>query len=135
FFQGWLGATAYALQIYFDFSAYSDMAVGLALVAGIRFPLNFFSPYQATSIVEFWRRWHMTLSRFLLHYLYIPLGGNRHGRARRFVNLFITMVLGGLWHGAGWTFVQWGAVHAVYLSIYHLWHERFPAKRAPGTTT
>ena len=120
-FQAWLGALAYALQIYFDFSAYSDMAVGLALLAGIRFPLNFFSPYQATSIIEFWRRWHMTLSRFLLHYLYIPLGGNRHGRARRYVNLMATMLLGGLWHGAAWTFVVWGGLHGAYLAINHAW--------------
>jgi alginate O-acetyltransferase complex protein AlgI len=121
FFQAWTGALAYALQIYFDFSAYSDMAVGLALIAGIRFPLNFFSPYQATSIVEFWRRWHMTLSRFLLHYLYVPLGGNRHGRARRYANLMITMLLGGLWHGAAWTFVVWGGLHGAYLAINHAW--------------
>ena len=121
FFQAWLGALAYSLQIYFDFSAYSDMAVGLALIAGIRFPLNFFSPYQATSMVEFWRRWHMTLSRFLLHYLYIPLGGNRHGRARRYGNLMATMLLGGLWHGAAWTFVVWGGLHGAYLAINHAW--------------
>ena len=119
--QAWTGAMAYALQIYFDFSAYSDMAVGLALLAGIRFPLNFFSPYQATSIIEFWRRWHMTLSRFLLHYLYIPLGGNRHGRGRRYVNLMATMLLGGLWHGAAWTFVVWGGLHGAYLAINHAW--------------
>jgi D-alanyl-lipoteichoic acid acyltransferase DltB (MBOAT superfamily) len=129
FFYGWLGAIAYALQIYFDFSAYSDMAVGLALLAGIRFPLNFFSPYQATSIVEFWRRWHMTLSRFLLHYLYIPLGGNRRGRARRYVNLMTTMLLGGLWHGAAWTFVAWGGLHGAYLAINHAWRGTVLAKR------
>jgi D-alanyl-lipoteichoic acid acyltransferase DltB (MBOAT superfamily) len=119
--RAWTGAFAYALQIYFDFSAYSDMAVGLALLAGIRFPLNFFSPYQATSVVDFWRRWHMTLSRFLLHYLYIPLGGNRRGRARRYVNLMATMLLGGLWHGAAWTFVVWGGLHGAYLAINHAW--------------
>jgi D-alanyl-lipoteichoic acid acyltransferase DltB (MBOAT superfamily) len=121
FFEAWLGATAYALQIYFDFSAYSDMAVGLALLAGIRLPLNFFSPYQAGSIIEFWRRWHMTLSRFLLHYVYVPLGGNRLGRGRRYANLMTTMLLGGLWHGAAWTFVLWGGLHGAYLAINHAW--------------
>lgn len=121
FFEGWLGAVAYALQIYFDFSAYSDMAIGLALFAGIRFPLNFFSPYQARSIIEFWRRWHMTLSRFLLAYLYIPLGGNRRGRARRYLNLMLTMLLGGLWHGAAWTYVAWGGLHGAYLIVNHAW--------------
>lgn len=121
FTEAWLGSIAYALQIYFDFSAYSDMAIGLALIVGIRFPLNFFSPYQANSIIEFWRRWHMTLSRFLRDYLYIPLGGNRKGSARRYVNLMITMLLGGLWHGAGWTFVTWGGLHGIYLIINHAW--------------
>jgi D-alanyl-lipoteichoic acid acyltransferase DltB (MBOAT superfamily) len=119
--QAWRGVLAYALQIYFDFSAYSDMAVGLALLAGVRLPLNFFSPYQAGNIIEFWRRWHMTLSRFLLHYLYIPLGGNRRGRARRYVNLMATMLLGGLWHGTAWTFVVWGGLHGAYLAINHFW--------------
>ena len=96
-------------QLYFDFSGYSDMAIGLSLMFGIRLPLNFDSPYKATNIIEFWRRWHMTLSRFLRDYLYIPLGGNRRGALRRYVNLVVTMLLGGLWHGAGWTFVVWGA--------------------------
>jgi len=97
------------------------MAIGGARLFGIRLPLNFHSPYQATSIVEFWRRWHMTLSRFLRDYLYIPLGGNRHGPARRQVNLFVTMLIGGLWHGAAWTFVLWGALHGFYLMLNHAW--------------
>jgi alginate O-acetyltransferase complex protein AlgI len=117
--EAWIGALAYTFQIYFDFSGYSDMAVGLALLFGIDFPVNFFSPYQATSIVEFWRRWHMTLSRFLRDYLYIPLGGSRRGRARRYVNLALTMLLGGLWHGASWNFVIWGGLHGVYLGVNH----------------
>ncbi|MBI3757808.1 MAG: MBOAT family protein [Deltaproteobacteria bacterium] len=121
FTEAWLGALAYALQIYFDFSGYSDMAIGLALIVGIRFPMNFFSPYQANNIIDFWRRWHMTLSRFLRDYLYIPLGGNRNGPVRRHANLMITMLLGGLWHGAGWTFVIWGGLHGAYLAINHAW--------------
>ena len=118
-FDAWVGALSYTLQIYFDFSAYSDMAIGLGLLFGIRLPLNFDSPYQSKSIVEFWRRWHITLSRFLRDYLYIALGGNRRGRLRRYMNLFITMLLGGLWHGAGWTFVVWGGLHGLYLTINH----------------
>jgi D-alanyl-lipoteichoic acid acyltransferase DltB (MBOAT superfamily) len=121
FFESWVGALAYTLQIYFDFSGYSDMAIGLARLMGVKLPLNFNSPYQATNIVQFWRRWHMTLSRFLKDYLYIPLGGNRKGSARRYLNLMITMFLGGLWHGAGWTFVIWGALHGIYLVINHAW--------------
>ncbi|HEX2727061.1 MAG TPA: MBOAT family O-acyltransferase, partial [Beijerinckiaceae bacterium] len=119
--EAWLGVLAYTFQIYFDFSGYSDMAIGLARMFGIPLPLNFHSPYKATSIIEFWRRWHISLSRFLRDYLYIPLGGNRHGGARRLANLMITMVLGGLWHGAGWTFVIWGALHGLYLVVNHLW--------------
>src|SRR5205807_1895138 len=117
----WLATLAYTLQIYFDFSGYSDMAIGLALLFGIRLPVNFASPYKATNIIEFWRRWHITLSRFLRDYLYIPLGGNRLGGMRRYVNLFITMLLGGLWHGAGWTFVIWGGLHGFYLAVNHGW--------------
>ncbi len=117
----WLATLAYTLQIYFDFSGYSDMAIGLALLFGIRLPVNFRSPYQATSIIEFWRRWHITLSRFLRDYLYIPLGGNRLGEQRRYVNLLVTMLLGGLWHGAGWNFLVWGGLHGLYLGINHLW--------------
>jgi hypothetical protein len=119
----WLATLAYSLQIYFDFSGYSDMAVGLALLFGIRLPVNFRSPYQALSIVEFWRRWHITLSRFLRDYLYIPLGGNRLGEQRRYINLMVTMLLGGLWHGAGWNFLVWGGLHGACLSINHLWRE------------
>jgi len=122
--DAWLGALAYALQLYFDFSGYSDMAIGLALMLGVRFPMNFDSPYKSASLTEFWRRWHITLSRFLRDYLYIPLGGNRRGPARRLVNLFLTMLLGGLWHGAGWTFLLWGALHGAGLAINHLWRER-----------
>ena len=118
----WRGTFCYTLQLYFDFSGYSDMALGLARMFGIKLPLNFFSPYQATNIIDFWRRWHMTLSRFLRDYLYIPLGGNRKGRMRRYLNLFLTMLLGGLWHGAGWTFVFWGGLHGLYLIINHAWH-------------
>lgn len=119
--EAWVGALAYTLQIYFDFSGYSDMALGLALMMGIRLPLNFNSPYKSLNIIEFWRRWHITLSRFLRDYLYIPLGGNRKGPARRHMNLFITMVIGGLWHGAGWTFIIWGALHGVFLAVNHAW--------------
>jgi D-alanyl-lipoteichoic acid acyltransferase DltB (MBOAT superfamily) len=126
FFQAWGGAFAYSLQLYFDFSGYSDMAIGLARLFGIRLPLNFDAPYRATSIIDFWRRWHMTLSRFLRDYLYIPLGGNRKGKARRYTNLMITMLLGGLWHGAGWTFVVWGGLHGLLLVVNHLWRRVFP---------
>jgi alginate O-acetyltransferase complex protein AlgI len=121
-FEAWGGALAYTMQLYFDFSGYSDMAIGGARLFGIRLPLNFHSPYKATSIIEFWRRWHMTLSRFLRDYLYIPLGGSRHGKARRYFNLTATMFLGGLWHGAGWTFVAWGGLHGFYLVVNHAWH-------------
>jgi alginate O-acetyltransferase complex protein AlgI len=117
----WLATLAYTLQIYFDFSGYSDMAVGLALLFGIRLPVNFRSPYKATSIIEFWRRWHITLSRFLRDYLYIPLGGNRLGEQRRYLNLLVTMLLGGLWHGAGWNFLIWGGLHGLYLCVNHVW--------------
>ena len=121
FCQAWGGALAYTMQIYFDFSGYSDMAVGLSKLFGVRFPVNFNSPYKAVNIIEFWRRWHMTLSRFLRDYLYISLGGNRRGPTRRYVNLWVTMLLGGLWHGAGWTFVIWGGLHGVYLMVNHAW--------------
>jgi D-alanyl-lipoteichoic acid acyltransferase DltB (MBOAT superfamily) len=117
--EAWCGALAYTFQLYFDFSAYSDMAYGLSLMFGIVLPINFNSPYQACSIIDFWRRWHITLSRFLRDYLYIPLGGNRRGPARRYLNLFVTMLLGGLWHGANWTFVIWGGLHGIYLALNH----------------
>ncbi len=117
--EAWLGAVAYTLQLYFDFSGYSDMAIGLSWMFNVRLPFNFNSPYRATSISDFWRRWHITLSAFLRDYLYIALGGNRYGPVRRYVNLMATMVLGGLWHGASWSFVIWGALHGVYLVINH----------------
>src|SRR3982075_987043 len=130
FDQAWIGVLAYTFQLYFDFSGYSDMAIGISLMFGIFLPLNFNSPYKATSIIDFWRRWHMTLSHFLRDYLYIPLGGNRHGPALRYLNLAITMLLGGLWHGAAWTFVVWGALHGAYLCINHAWNNYGP-KVAP----
>ena len=120
-FQAWGGALSYTLQLYFDFSGYSDMAIGLSYMIGVRLPLNFNSPYKAISIADFWRRWHMTLSRFLRDYLYIPLGGNQKGPARRYVNLMLTMLLGGLWHGAGWTFVIWGGLHGLALVVHQAW--------------
>ena len=126
--EAWVGTLAYSMQIYFDFSGYSDMALGIGMMMGIRLPLNFNSPYKATSIIDFWRRWHMTLSRFLKDYLYIPLGGNRHGWQRHSLNVMITMLLGGLWHGASWTFVIWGGLHGIYLMIDHAWRAlRFEA--------
>ncbi|MGH8653622.1 MAG: MBOAT family O-acyltransferase [Gammaproteobacteria bacterium] len=135
-FDAWSGVLAYTLQLYFDFSGYSDMAVGLSRMLGIYLPYNFNSPYKAVNIIDFWRRWHMTLSRFLRDYLYIPLGGNRSGKVRRYVNLFVTVLLGGLWHGAGWTFVFWGALHGFYLIVNHAWqalrtHLRFPGGGTP----
>ncbi|HOC91007.1 MAG TPA: MBOAT family O-acyltransferase [bacterium] len=117
--DAWQGALAYTFQLYFDFSAYSEMAIGLGLMLNMKLPVNFDSPYKSKSIIEFWRRWHMTLSFFLKNYLYIPLGGNRRGELRKMVNIFITMLLGGLWHGAGWTFVFWGGLHGVYLVANH----------------
>lgn len=134
FFRAWGGALAYTMQLYFDFSGYSDMAIGSARLFGIKLPINFFSPYKATSIIEFWRRWHMTLSRFLRDYLYIPLGGNRKSDIRRYTNLAITMLLGGLWHGAGWTFVFWGGLHGLYLVINHGWHWLLQKAGAPKYT-
>ncbi len=121
FLEAWGGALAYSIQLYFDFSGYSDMAIGVARMFGIKLPLNFDSPYKAVNIAEFWRQWHMTLSGFLRDYLYIPLGGNRQGEPRRYVNLIVTMLLGGLWHGAGWNFVLWGGLHGVYLVIHRQW--------------
>lgn len=121
FFMAWGGALAYTFQLYFDFSGYSDMAIGIARLFGIILPLNFYSPYKATNISEFWRRWHITLSHFLRDYVYIALGGNRNGKFKRYSNLFITMLLGGLWHGAGWNFVIWGALHGSYLMLHLAW--------------
>jgi alginate O-acetyltransferase complex protein AlgI len=117
----WQGALAYTVELYTDFSGYSDMAIGLARMFGVKLPANFNSPYKSSSIIDFWRRWHMTLSRFLRDYLYVPLGGNRKGSARRYLNLMLTMLLGGLWHGAGWTYVAWGGLHGLYLLANHAW--------------
>lgn len=121
FIEAWGGTLAYTFQLYFDFSGYSDMAIGLARIFGIIFPLNFNSPYKANNIISFWRRWHMTLSRFLRDYIYIPLGGNRKGTINRYINLMVTMIIGGIWHGAAWTFMIWGILHGLYLVINHLW--------------
>ncbi|MDP7034056.1 MAG: MBOAT family O-acyltransferase, partial [Planctomycetota bacterium] len=118
--------TGYSVQLYFDFSGYSDMALGLAAMFGFTLPINFASPYQATSIVEFWRRWHITLSAFLRDYVYIPLGGNQKGRLRRYINLLLTMLIGGLWHGAGWAFVIWGGLHGLALATQHLVNTHLP---------
>jgi D-alanyl-lipoteichoic acid acyltransferase DltB (MBOAT superfamily) len=134
FFTSWTGALAFTFQLYFDFSGYSDMAIGLARLFGIKLPLNFNSPYKATSIIDFWRRWHITLSRFLRDYLYISLGGNRKGEVRRLTNLMITMLIGGLWHGAGWTFVLWGGLHGCYLVINHGWRKLFGNNKSKLTS-
>jgi D-alanyl-lipoteichoic acid acyltransferase DltB (MBOAT superfamily) len=125
FFEAWGGVLAYTFQLYFDFSGYSDMAIGIARMFGVRLPINFNSPYKATSIIEFWKNWHITLSRFLRDYLYIPLGGSHKGSFRHFSNLMITMLLGGLWHGAGWTFVFWGGLHGLYIVVNHIWRMLF----------
>jgi D-alanyl-lipoteichoic acid acyltransferase DltB (MBOAT superfamily) len=122
FMSAWITVLSYSFQLYFDFSGYSDMAVGLARMFGIKLPVNFYSPYRATSFIDFWRRWHITLSRFLRDYLYIPLGGNRQGRIRRYLNLFVVMFLGGLWHGAAWTFALWGVIHGLLLAVNHAWN-------------
>jgi alginate O-acetyltransferase complex protein AlgI len=115
--DAWFGAAAYAFQLFFDFSGYSDMAIGLCMMFGFDFPRNFDAPYRAESITDFWRRWHISLSSFLRDYLYIPLGGNRKGQRRTYVNLMVTMLLGGLWHGANWTFVFWGGFHGALLAF------------------
>lgn len=119
--DAWLALSGYGMQLYFDFSGYSEMAIGLGKMLNINLPKNFISPYKAANIIDFWRRWHITLSNFLRDYLYFPLGGNRHGKFLRFRNLFLTMLLGGIWHGAGWNFAIWGALHGFYLIINHLW--------------
>ena len=130
--DAWAGVLSYTFQIYFDFSGYSDMALGLGRMFGIVLPLNFNSPYKAVDLIDFWRRWHITLSRFLRDYIYIPLGGNRHGPMRRYLNLLLTMLLGGLWHGAGWTFLAWGALHGLGLALNHLMLARWPTMAAAG---
>ena len=128
-----IGVYAYAVQIYADFSGYTDMAIGLALLLGFTFPQNFDSPYAATSVQDFWRRWHMTLSRWLRDYLYVPLGGNRKGTIFTYRNLLLTMLLGGLWHGAAWTFVVWGGVHGVGLAAERWWRSRPGYVARPST--
>lgn len=123
FLEAWGGSLAYTFQLYFDFSGYIDMATGSARILGIILPINFYAPYRSANIIEFWRRWHITLSNFLQQYLYIPLGGNRKGVPRQLANLMITMLLGGLWHGAGWTFILWGGLHGFFLTVNHLWRK------------
>lgn len=119
--EAWTTSLSYTFQLYFDFSGYTDMAIGLALLFNIRLPINFNSPYKALNIQDFWRRWHITLSRFLRDYIYIPLGGNRRGGFRTYANLMTTFLIGGLWHGAGWTFIFWGFLHGLALIIHRLW--------------
>jgi alginate O-acetyltransferase complex protein AlgI len=121
FFESWVASIGYGLQIYFDFSGYSDMAIGIGLMFGIILPQNFNSPYQANSIADFWKRWHMTLSRFLSEYVYIPLGGNRNGFAKGLAAAGLTMIIGGFWHGAAWTFVLWGVLHGLFIGIHRIW--------------
>ncbi len=123
FAEAWTAGLAYSFQIYFDFSGYSDMAIGLALLFGIRLPLNFYSPYKSTSIIEVWRRWHITLGRFLMQYIYIPLGGGRCSTVRKYFNLSVTFILAGIWHGAGWNYILWGVVQSVYLVSNNLWRD------------
>jgi alginate O-acetyltransferase complex protein AlgI len=125
------GVLAYALQIYCDFSGYTDVALGVSHALGIELPPNFALPYLATSLTDFWRRWHMTLSFWLRDYVYVPLGGNRRGRMRTYVNLWITMLVGGLWHGVAWTFVVWGALHAAGLCVHKLWRDRTGGRVRP----
>ncbi|HEN5560960.1 TPA: MBOAT family protein, partial [Legionella pneumophila] len=122
FVDAWIGAIGYTLQLYFDFSGYSEMAIGLSYMIGIKLPVNFNSPYKAINIIDFWRRWHMSLSRFFRDYLYIPLGGGRRGAFRKYLNLFIVMIIVGFWHGAGWTFILWGTYHGSLLILNHGWH-------------
>jgi alginate O-acetyltransferase complex protein AlgI len=129
--DAWMGALGYSFQIYFDFSAYSDMAIGLGLILGFVFPKNFDSPYHAKSITEFWRRWHISLSTWLKDYLYIPLGGNRGGKARTYANLAMVMLLGGLWHGASWNFVIWGGIHGGMLAFERMQGKTSPYHRLP----
>ena len=130
--DSWLGAAAYTIQLFFDFSGYTDMAIGLALMIGFVFPENFNDPYLSRSITEFWKRWHMSLSNWLREYLYISLGGNRKGLIRTYLNLFLTMLLGGLWHGANWTFVLWGAWHGGILMLERYWDQRFGRPLLPA---
>jgi alginate O-acetyltransferase complex protein AlgI len=128
----WLGAVCYTLQIYFDFSGYSDMAIGLGLMLGFVFAKNFDSPYRSKSITEFWRRWHLSLSTWLRDYLYIPLGGNRRGKVRTYANLMVVMLLGGLWHGASWNFLVWGGIHGGFLAFERAQGKESVYRRLPG---
>ncbi len=121
FFQAWSSSLSYTFELYYDFSGYTDMAIGIALLFNIKLPINFNSPYRALSIEDFWRRWHITLSRFLKDYIYIPLGGNQKGWMREYINIFITFLLAGIWHGAGWTFILWGLLHGVALILNKIW--------------
>ncbi len=119
--EAWMTSISYTLQLYFDFSGYCDMAMGIALMFNIVLPLNFNSPYKSTNIQEFWKRWHMTLGRFMTNYLYIPLGGNRLGERKTLKNLFIVFMVSGIWHGAGWNFVIWGVLHGICILIHRVW--------------
>lgn len=132
FLDAWTAVLGYTLQLYFDFSAYSEIAMGLAFMFDIALPVNFNSPYKSVNISEFWRRWHITLGRFLRDYLYIPLGGSKKGQGRAVLAAMVVMLLGGLWHGAGWTFVIWGAMHGVYLAVHRVWSTRFTMPRPLG---
>ncbi len=137
FFESWTASLGYGMQIYFDFSGYSDMAIGIGLMFGIILPQNFNSPYQATSIADFWKRWHMTLSRFLRDYVYIPLGGNRNGFVKGVMAAGLTMVIGGFWHGAAWTFVLWGLLHGLFIGMHRIWERSrygLPETAAIGLT-
>lgn len=127
-FEAWAGALAYTIQIYFDFSGYSDMAVGVSTMLGVPLPVNFASPYKSTSITDFWRRWHITLSKWLRDYVYIPLGGNRCSSTRRYLNALLTMLVGGIWHGASWNFILWGAMHGCLQAVHNMWHAKAERK-------
>lgn len=124
FIEAWLTSISYTLQLYFDFSGYCDMAMGIGLMFNIVLPVNFNSPYKSTNIQEFWKRWHMTLGRFMTNYLYIPLGGNRKGEVKTLRNLFIVFLASGIWHGAGWNFIIWGMLHGVCILIHRVWKNR-----------
>ncbi len=121
FVDAWVSSLSYTFELYYDFSGYTDMAIAIALIFNIKLPINFYSPYKSLNIQEFWRRWHMTLSRFLRDYIYIPLGGNRYGKEIMYINLVITFLIAGIWHGAGWTFVFWGLLHGIAIVIYNIW--------------
>ena len=131
-FDAWMGLFAFSFMIYFDFSGYADMAIGLALLFGIRLSMNFYSPYKAVNLIEFWRRWHITLSVFLRDHIYIPLGGNRFGVGVQVFSLMLTMIIGGIWHGAGWNFLIWGGLHGVGLALLHLLHKVNKARLKPS---